>query len=1133
MTSPKTNLKDENPSNKYNDNQQLINGNSYTSSGNKSEILKSIKRSSGTLINKRKRLDNSWKESFKTEDELEHEYKIILDTIKKKDNYRDITSLICNNTDMEYFLKNNNMDYYLYKATIIHRKQTQMKNLEDSGINFNTDTFIIEYHRYIGQFIVQIDGKEVNEYIDGKIFPEVIDKEARSDENVHKPETFMAYKDFEFMIDNECGKFFEPSTLFLEFYYLLFTHSYNLAVRMLNTEYANNLKNFLNKIFLEDDDKLLRHIITSPELARTCVILALDRSLDGIALDIINKADIFMDEEILEKAIARNCNLFLEEMWDSINRIGSVKNFFAPKIPFSTYIELMIKHKNYTVASDSLKFWKDTYKQENLFSVLLQNNSEELAIDLIERMFQYNKGVEITNEQMGTIIRKHYLLLKHLVGKPIYKNILNNSDVQKTLVDALRKGQTILAALECYNLMNEDYLDIENVGYACDVLIEFCLQPKQFSFCRHPLLLCCLACEFSEKMKNKFPIYTQLFNNVIKNYLKAGKLFAQKVKEENVLRYHISVKDLRNRTCLQIMAQNSLYKILSVEDIGAIISKEWNGKTSLYGFTDLSSYTYMTSFNLESEMMKFRNISRAYNENRTFYFNYYCFRDVCYLRFLFKEAINIILVLIYCIVIYLSVTAGNLEESYQGNLGMISTLAFYASFSYLLNKIQSVLFFSFVDRWYIEQDNTLIEIIFIVVLIFHNFNLKAKFINMTDMITVELIDAILLSIINLVLFWKMIHSMRVSKFYGAFLRLTYVITAKLMRVIVLLLAFIALCTAIFVLLLKGNDQFRDYYYTFFVLYANVVNKIEFTYQSNFYLSMVLYLIFTTFTNIVFINFVLSFMSNVIDEIGDTDDEEHRCNLIKVTEYLKFDEEYGIFKFLHAPFSIFTIPLEFFITAIRNRVYWNDIYCKASYFLVAFFYFLGFLVVNAILWPIAQIRLVFKNLFFDIGESNRCVRIAFAVFLVPVLMIYYYFLDIYNFWVNAYSFIENTEEKEKLQEEEKNIMEIREVFQSLAASIAEYIKKNKKKKKFHALELVSNWVMKTKEIISNREVNNPHRKYLLEKKYNINDFVNDPSKLNKLKQTHAAIIKATTSKGSISQHFQFIYDFVLQFCDNTE
>ena len=84
-------------------------------------------------------------------------------------------------------------------------------------------------------------------------------------------------------------------------------------------------------------------------------------------------------------------------------------------------------------------------------------------------------------------------------------------------------------------------------------------------------------------MKIKFPIYTALFNKVLKSYLKAGKLFAQKIKDESVLKYHISVKDLRNRTCLQIMAQNSLFEILSVEDIGTIISKEWNGKTLLYG----------------------------------------------------------------------------------------------------------------------------------------------------------------------------------------------------------------------------------------------------------------------------------------------------------------------------------------------------------------------------------------------------------------------------------------------------------------------------------------------------------------------------------------------------------------------
>ena len=50
------------------------------------------------------------------------------------------------------------------------------------------------------------------------------------------------------------------------------------------------------------------------------------------------------------------------------------------------------------------------YKQENLFEVLLKNNSEELAIDLIERMFTYNMGVEISNEQICHLTKALKLL---------------------------------------------------------------------------------------------------------------------------------------------------------------------------------------------------------------------------------------------------------------------------------------------------------------------------------------------------------------------------------------------------------------------------------------------------------------------------------------------------------------------------------------------------------------------------------------------------------------------------------------------------------------------------------------------------------------------------------------------------
>jgi hypothetical protein len=358
-------------------------------------------------------------------------------------------------------------------------------------------------------------------------------------------------------------------------------------------------------------------------------------------------------------------------------------------------------------------------------------------------------------------------------------------------------------------------------------------------------------------------------------------------------------------------------------------------------------------------------------------------------------------------------------------------------------------------------------------------------------------------------------------------------TEKLFKVIILVFAFVFLCTAIFVLLLKGNSQFDDYYKTFFTLFANVVNRIEFRFEANFYLSMILYIIFTSFTNIVFINFVLSFMSNVIDEIGNTDNEEHRSNLIKTTEYLKFDPEYGIFKFLHAPLSVLNFPFQLLVLALQNKKYWNEFFCKISYFLISLIYFIFFLVINLIIFPYVYLRLLIKNLFQDIGEASRGKRIAFAIFLLPFSLIYYYFVDIYNFWVASYASNEDTDEIEEKLYLEEGILEIKAIFHSLAKYVSGYINENKKKKKFHVAELVGNWVL-TPSSNNINDVSSPHRKYILQKKYpNIKEILNDPIKLNKLKQTHIAILKKSISQNSAYSHFKMGYKLVRQFCDENE
>jgi hypothetical protein len=64
----------------------------------------------------------------------------------------------------------------------------------------------------------------------------------------------------------------------------------------------------------------------------------------------MNNSGIMMDEEILEWAVSNDGSLFLEEMWESYRKFGNFKNYYAPKISFSKYIESMLKYNKLEMA---------------------------------------------------------------------------------------------------------------------------------------------------------------------------------------------------------------------------------------------------------------------------------------------------------------------------------------------------------------------------------------------------------------------------------------------------------------------------------------------------------------------------------------------------------------------------------------------------------------------------------------------------------------------------------------------------------------------------------------------------------------------------------------------------------------
>ena len=64
--------------------------------------------------------------------------------------------------------------------------------------------------------------------------------------------------------------------------------------------------------------------------------------------------------------------------------------------------------------------------------------------------------------------------------------------------------------------------------------------------------------------------------------------------------------------------------------------------------------------------------------------------------------------------------------------------------------------------------------------------------------------------------------------------------------------------------------------------------------------------------LVLINLIIAYATRIYDEADDDVTPEHRSNLVKLYEYLRWDENYGLFKFLFAPFNVIQLPFSIFI-----------------------------------------------------------------------------------------------------------------------------------------------------------------------------------------------------------------------------
>jgi len=85
------------------------------------------------------------------------------------------------------------------------------------------------------------------------------------------------------MIGYDNGKLMHIEKCKLDFYYLLLSKKYDMAMQILKYEYSNNLKEELNEVLIDIQDNYLKKLLISQDLAYDCLKIALERNIDGIA----------------------------------------------------------------------------------------------------------------------------------------------------------------------------------------------------------------------------------------------------------------------------------------------------------------------------------------------------------------------------------------------------------------------------------------------------------------------------------------------------------------------------------------------------------------------------------------------------------------------------------------------------------------------------------------------------------------------------------------------------------------------------------------------------------------------------------------------------------------------------------
>ena len=145
---------------------------------------------------------------------------------------------------------------------------------------------------------------------------------------------------------------------------------------------------------------------------------------------------------------------------------------------------------------------------------------------------------------------------------------------------------------------------------------------------------------------------------------------------------------------------------------------------------------------------------------------------------------------------------------------------------------------------------------------------------------------------------------------------------------------------------------------------------------------------------ILINLVISYEASIYESVEEKISSEYKCNLVKLYEYLRWDEKYGLFKFLFAPLNIVQFPFTLFIIFFReDNVALTKLFTRILYFPVCILYFSIYFIYQTYHFLLAVFNIIFIYPFkFKQKVKKNLKSTLFRVLLGPFILGIYYLRD---------------------------------------------------------------------------------------------------------------------------------------------